>query len=379
MTRRRIIIIALLALSGLLSTQTFISTSVVAAEQLPRQLSDDTFWNLVTEFSEEGGSFPSNNFVSNELTFQNVIPSLAKNTKAGGVYLGVGPDQNFTYIVALRPRIAFIFDIRRQNMLQHLMYKALIEISSDRADFLSRLFSRERPADIDPASSAQELFRAFDGVRQNSDLFLENVATIRKQLVEKHGFPLTPLDENGIRFILSAFFSGPDLTYRGPASRQNVGNRRMPSFEELMMETDDAGDARSYLASEENFRILQDLERNNLVVPLVGNFAGDKAIRRVGEYLKDHDATVTAFYLSNVEQYLFDQGDDWSKFYHNVETLPLDSTSTFIRSWFNGLAPPFSRGLRGWSVSLLCPMQDLLSAFQSGDVKTYRDVIDMSN
>ena len=379
MTRRRVIITTVLALSGLIGgAQFFNSSFLVAAEELPKQLSDDAFWSLVAEFSEEGGSFPSQNFVSNELTFQYVIPSLTEKTKTGGVYLGVGPEQNFTYIVATRPKIAFIFDIRRQNMLQHLMYKALIEISTDRADFLSRLFSRERPADVGPGSSVQELFRAYDVVENNSDLFLNTMDAIKKQLIEKHGFPLTPSDESRIRFVFSAFYFGPNLTYRGPTTVRLVGSRQMPTFAELMMQTDEAGEARSYLASEENFRILQDLERNNLVVPLVGDFAGEKAIRRVGQYLKEHDATVTAFYLSNVEQYLFEQGDNWSKFYRNVETLPLDSTSTFIRSWFNWLGVSVANN-SAWPVSLLCSMQDLLTAFHSGNVSTYRDVIGMSN
>ena len=65
--------------------------------------------------------------------------------KPGGVYLGVAPDQNFTYIVATAPRLAFIVDIRRGNLLQHLMYKAIFELSVDRAEFVSRLFSKRRP------------------------------------------------------------------------------------------------------------------------------------------------------------------------------------------------------------------------------------------
>src|SRR5215212_3888557 len=120
------------------------SPRAVAQSVVPAKLSDSAFWKLVTDVSEPGGSFRSDNFVSNETTFQWVIPDLLRTTKPGGVYLGVGPDQNFTYIVALKPKIAFIFDIRRQNMLTHLMYKALLETSSDRADFISRLFSRAR-------------------------------------------------------------------------------------------------------------------------------------------------------------------------------------------------------------------------------------------
>jgi len=89
----------------------------VLAQSLPTRISDQDFWRMVTEMSEPGGFFRSDNFVSNEITFQWVLPELAKTTKTGGVYMGVGPDQNFTYIVAMQPRIAFIVDIRRQNMI----------------------------------------------------------------------------------------------------------------------------------------------------------------------------------------------------------------------------------------------------------------------
>src|SRR5580692_6052757 len=91
-----------------------------SAEELPARLSDETFWKMVTDYSEPGGSFLSDNLVSNELAFQDVLPELTGDRKPGGVYLGVGPEQNFTYIAALKPKIAFIFDIRRQNLIEHL-------------------------------------------------------------------------------------------------------------------------------------------------------------------------------------------------------------------------------------------------------------------
>jgi len=50
----------------------------------------------------------------------------------------------------------------------------------------------------------------------------------------------------------------------------------------------------------------------------------------VGSYLKDRGATVSAFYLSNVEQYLRQDGK-WSAFCRNSAALPLDETSVFIR------------------------------------------------
>ncbi|MEO6879287.1 MAG: hypothetical protein ABI205_12460, partial [Gemmatimonadaceae bacterium] len=124
-----------------------------AAQSIPAKLDDSTFWKLVGDLSEPGGFFRSNNFVGNETTLQWVIPRLQRAATSDGAYLGVGPDQNFTYLIALKPKIAFIVDIRRQNLLTLLMYKALIEPAPDRAEFVSRLFSRRRPLGLDSTST----------------------------------------------------------------------------------------------------------------------------------------------------------------------------------------------------------------------------------
>lgn len=357
-----------------------VTRPTIAGVEVPAQLSDQEFWQMITEFSEVGGYFRSDNFVSNETTFQFVIPELMNTIKAGGIYLGVGPDQNFTYIVALQPRMSFILDIRRQNMLQHLMYKALIELSADRVEFTSRLFCRPQPAGLDASASAEELFDAFGQVDRSRQLYNENLAAIINRLKEHHGFTLTSEDEKSIEYVFNAFYvGGLDLNYNGPANVGLGGRGRMPSYAELMMQTDREGLNRSYMSSEETFRILQELENRNLVVPLVADFAGPKAIRAIGDYLREHNASVSVFYLSNVEQYLFQQNDDWSRFFTNVGTLPLESNSTFIRSIFNGLIPPRSTGFGLRSASVLSPVQNLLKAFGTGQLRTYYDVIQMSH
>ena len=350
------------------------------ADLLPAKLSDSVFWRLVTTTSEPGGYFRSDNFVSNETSYQWVIPDLLRTTRTGGVYLGVGPDQNFTYLVALRPKMAFIFDIRRQNMLTHLMYKALLEQSADRADFLSRLFSRPRPPHLDTLSAPESLFVAYQLVPPDSAAYRRNIASIVDQLSKKHHFTLSPDDTASIGYVYRSFVAyGPDITYNSNQGRSGYG--RMPSFAQLQIETDSAGLHRSYMANEANFRVLKQLESDNLIVPLVGDFAGPTAIRAVGTYLKDHRAGVTAFYLSNVEQYLFQQGDDWRHFFDNVGELPLDSTSTFIRSVFDGAvyyrgAPPFGGYMR--ARQMLASMLAQVTAFKSGKLMTYSDVIESS-
>ena len=83
---------------------------------------------------------------------------VGKQVKPGGIYLGVGPDQNFSYIVHTKPTLAIITDIRRQNMLEHLWYKALFALSNTRAEYLSLLVSRETPR-VNADASLQQILR----------------------------------------------------------------------------------------------------------------------------------------------------------------------------------------------------------------------------
>jgi hypothetical protein len=283
------------------------------------RLSDQEFWRLATESSEPDGYFRSDNLTSNEVLFQRVIPDLVERTGGGGVYLGVGPEQNFTYMAALRPEMAVIFDIRRGNMLVQLMYKAIFELTRSRAEFVSMLFSKPRAREFAAQPSAVDLFAAFEKVPADEPSYLRNLKAIRERLTLVHGLPLSARDLEGIEYVYRAFYS------RGFAVRYS------PTYAELMTATDSAGVPRSYLADEASFAFLKELETKNLVVPVVGNFAGPKAIRAVGAYLKGREATVKAFYLSNVEQYLYQDGK-WAAFCRNVAALPLDVSSTFIRT-----------------------------------------------
>jgi hypothetical protein len=329
------------------------------AQSLPTKLSDSAFWKLVTDISEPGGMFRSDNFVSNEITFQWVIPDLLRTTKPGGVYLGVGPDQNFTYIVALKPKMAIIFDIRRQNMLTHLMYKALIEQSTDRADFVSRLFARPRPSGLDSTSSPELIFGAFATVPPDSARFRRTITGMRDWLTKTHGFALSEEDLNTIAYVYESFVSyGPDITYNSN-QRNAFGRGSMPSYAALQVATDSDRVHRSYLSTEASFRTLKEIETNNLLVPVVGDFAGPKAIRTVGQYLKERKATVTAFYLSNVEQYLTPDAL-WNRFCANVSSMPLDASSTFIRSVRGG-----GGGLRGGATAGVNLFSSSLGAMQA--------------
>jgi hypothetical protein len=310
--------------------------AAASGADFPPKLTDKEFWDLTELVSEANGDFQSDNFLSNERGYQVVIPDLIAAAKPGRVYLGVGPEQNFPYILALKPAIAIIFDIRRGNLHEHLLYKALLEMSADRADFLSRLFSRKRPDGLTSASTVEQLMLAYEAVAADEELYKANLKAVSDWLTSKHGFALHPDDLQGIDYVYKvAFFSGgPDLTYNMGRSGRGGGGGRGGfggggSYAAIQSLDDGRGVNRGFLGTEANWLALKEFETRNLLVPVVGDFAGPKAIRAVGKYLKEHGGVVSAFYLSNVEQYLNRSGVE-DRFLCNVAQLPLDDTSTFI-------------------------------------------------
>ena len=325
---------------------------------LPDRLTDEQFWALVADLSEPNGYFRSDNLLSNEVWLQYVIPDLLAIARPGRVYMGVGPEQNFTYIAALKPAMVFITDVRRGNLDLHLMYKALFELSADRAEFVGRLFSRPRPEGLTGASSVREIFRAYAMVKEDQKLYDANYQAILDHLQKTHKFALTPEDAPGIAYVYEYFFKyGPDLTYWMSGGMGGRGGRNSPTYADLMVATDESGTLRGFLASEENFQVLKTLHSKNLFVPVVGNFAGPKALRAVAAWLKKHNAMVSAFYLSNVEQYLYMDGI-WMDFCRNASELPIDDSSQFIRS-YRGPGPGGFGGGASLSQGIFPMVQDL--------------------
>ena len=336
---------------------------------LPTELTDETLRKMIDEFSEPSGYFMYENYLSNERSYQDPIPSLLNVAKPGRVYLGVGPEQNFTYIAALRPSMAFIIDIRRQNMLELLMYKALFAMAASRAEFVSMLFSRKPSRTQAESANVYQLFSAYNDAAPDHEFFELNLKRIKAQL------HLNSNDEKVVEQVYRVFFAiGPDLSYSSTDSYAPAG----PSYADLMTLTDANGRNWSYLASEESFRAVKEMHRKNLIVPLVGDFAGPKTIRSVARYIKDHQATISAFYLSNVEMYIL-PSPQWKGFCANVASLPVDESSMFIRFLIGRYAYALSAnafGLR--NVSVISPMIDVLTGVTKGYPPSYYNLIHAS-
>jgi hypothetical protein len=329
------------------------------APALPERLSDAAFWGLVSSISEPGGYFRIvDNFTSNENEIGRLAGRLETMGAQGGVYIGVGPEQNLTYIAALKPPMAFIVDIRRQAVMQHLMFKAIFEMSNDRADFISLLFSKPRPAGIERETPIPQIWNSFSKVRTDSDLAAQNHAAIVDRL-KKHQFTFTAEESSQLDLLLDAF-----VQY-GPSIMTNSGGRgggNNWTFEDLTgASLDDAGQPQSFLSTDEHFQTVKTLHEKNLIVPVSGDFGGPKAIREIGAYLHERQAFVRAFYVSNVEQYLF-QDDKATAFYENVAALPLHDSAVFIR--------PYAMRQSYGTAEPLCGIVRFLAAAKAGRAAT---------
>lgn len=332
------------------------------------------FGSLVEKLSEPGGYFDTDNLISNESSYLHAVTGLRSHRIQAGAYIGVGPDQNFSYMAAIRPEVALIVDIRRDNMLEHLIFKALFERSRNRMEYLCLLFARPPPSDL--ASWDIRDVEQLVGHVAETPSTRESVALARAAVDETiagFGVALSESDLATIdRFHRAFIVAGPALRFTSHGRRPRF---YYPTYRDLVLERDLQGERASYLVSEDDFQFLKRLQEEDRVVPVVGDLAGDQAMAAVGEWLAGQELTVSAFYTSNVEFYLFRAGT-YGRFVRNVGLLPLDDRSVVIRSVFQTAFGPHPNTVPGYfsaqTVQWLAPLP---GAWSAGGLRSYWDVV----
>ncbi|MBW3552622.1 MAG: hypothetical protein KY466_03880 [Gemmatimonadetes bacterium] len=333
---------------------------------------DTTFAGLVAALSEPAGYFDTDNLISNESSYLHVLGALDSLGVRGGAYIGVGPDQNFSYIAAVRPSIAFIIDIRRHNLLQHLWLRALFEAAPTRLGYLCLMVARRCGGPSD-GLSAEALATRVDAAPPLPD---------RDRAIERvlgraaaYGVPLEADDSAAIRSIHRRFAdAGLDLRFNthGRAPRPYY-----PTLRGLLLERDLDGRRASYLADEAAYAFVRGMEVDGRVVPVVGDLAGPHAVRAIGDAVRSKGEVVSAFYVSNVEFYLFGDGT-FRAFIENLAALPADRSAVLIRSVFRarrslpGSVPGYA------STQLLHGVPALLRAWEQGRITSYAALVEAS-
>jgi len=332
-----------------------------------------SFAALSARLSEQGGYFDSDNLISNETSYLHVIPKLKELGITGGIYIGVGPDQSFSYIAKIRPKMAILIDIRRDNLLQHLLYKSLFARARNRVEYLCLFFGKPVPKTRGWENrSIKELVEYIDGAQSDAKLFEKTVANVRKD-VQSYGIPLSASDLETIVKIQRAFYgAGLEIRY---SSYHRPPRSIYPTYRDLLLETDLAGQQQNYFAGEDDFQFLKKLEEQDMIVPAVGDLSGPQAVKAIGQYIAEQKERVSAFYLSNVEFYLARQGT-FDKFVENLKSLPIDNRSVIIRSYFNYYAPSHPQAEPNhFSTQLLQRIEDLLKQCSTGECDNYNDIV----
>jgi hypothetical protein len=357
---------------------TFPTYPVQAAPPAPITPPESTFGKTFLRLSEPGGYFASENVVSNETSYLHVLDAMRRVGVKGGAYIGVGPDQNFSYIAAIRPDVAFMFDIRRDDMLEHLLFKAVFAMSRNRVEYLCTMLAKPVPADLTAwtSRSIADIIAYVDKTPASVELAKSSEKEIERR-VAAFGIPLDANDIYTISIYRAAFIrNGLDVQY---SSIDNRGMGNMPVWRDLLVEVDRAGNHLNYLAADSLFQFIKGMEAANKIIPVTGNVAGPTALRAVGDEIRARRLVVSAFYMSNVEQYIMRDGS-FPLFAASVKTLPRDDRSVFIRSIFASGRGGYSYhplSVAGYnSTQLLQSVNTFVTEFDAGRIVTYGDLVD---
>ncbi|MDX1393674.1 MAG: hypothetical protein R3195_04765 [Gemmatimonadota bacterium] len=335
----------------------------------------DGFAQTVSALSGPGGYFDTDNLISNESSYLHAISDLRAAGIRGSAYLGVGPGQNFSYIAEIDPEIAIIVDIRRDNVLQHLIYKAAFEASVTREQYLAILLGR--PAPSDPAELAEAPIEAIlEGIEASPSTEASRTTARREVLERIRGFGFSLVDgdlETVGRFHDEMIAYGLDLRFR---SHGRAPQFYYPTLRRLILEVDREGEAVSYLSTNERFQRVRQLQLDDRIIPVVGDLAGDVALPAIGAFLTERGLSVSAFYTSNVEYYLFGRRT-FGRFVENLRILPLTDESVIIKSFFPG-------GFRGehplqqpgyYSTQLVQRALGLVDGWDAGGYRDYWSIV----
>ncbi len=331
------------------------------------------FGRVVEQLSEPGGYFNTDNLISNERSYLHVLSAFDRLGVHGGAYIGVGPDQNFSYIARIRPTIAFVIDIRRDNLLQHLMFKALFACARNRLEYLALLLGRPTPATIDRWN--EQSIESIIAVIDTSTTTAQSASAARASVlafVQRSGVALSANDMATIKRFHNEFIAGGlglQFTTTGRAPQYYY-----PTLRQLLLERDLDGQTSSYLAHEADFQFVKSLEARNLIIPVVGDLSGAHALSSIGLLIAQRGERVSALYASNAEDYLLRDGT-FPRYARTVTLLPRDAKSVIIRSYFGGEGSHPESVTGYYSTQLLQTINSFSGDVANGGIISYRQLV----
>ena len=372
-TCRTAALLAIAASSMRAQTSVAAPPRTTTASQAETTDSARAFGRLVQSLSEAGGYFDTDNLISNERSYLHVVGAFERLGVRGGAYIGVGPDQNFSYIARIRPSIAFLIDIRRDNMLQHLMFKALFARSRNRCEYLALLLGRAAPTGTDQWNerSIDALVALMDSTpvteRSAAAARVAVMAEVRASGVTLSADDLATIERFHRTFITSGL--GLQFTTTGRAPQPYY-----PTLRQLLLERDLDGRRASYLANESDFQFVKSLQQQHRIIPVVGDLAGPHALPSIGRLVAQRGETVSALYASNAEDYLLRDGS-FPVYARSVAALPHNARSVMIRSFFGGNSAHPESVAGYYSTQLLQTIDSFNDDVRLESIVSYRQLV----
>ncbi|MFO0951312.1 MAG: hypothetical protein U0835_09210 [Isosphaeraceae bacterium] len=323
---------------------------------------DETFGSLGRGLSERTSAPPGDNFFSNEDSYPRVAGSLARRVPTGDVYLGVGPDQNFTFIAHTRPSLAIVLDYRRRNTLVHLLHKALMCLSADRFDYLSRLTAR-RPVRSRSDAGLDDLLARFRTAPLDPALLQENVGEVARLLRSCDAVR----EEEWLELAsIQARIAGPGLEARFLALRM------YPTLARMIATHDREGSPAHWLAAEGTYQRVRSLQLGDRILPVVGDFAGTAALPALASWMRHRGLKVGVLYVSDVEFFLLRAGK-FGAYVDNLGRLPWASEAVVVRTSTRPIEHP-ERVPGDSATTIVRPVAAFLDQARAGRVRTVEDL-----
>ncbi|WP_406700394.1 hypothetical protein V5E97_16420 [Singulisphaera sp. Ch08] len=323
---------------------------------------DATFASIIRELSKRETGPAADNLVSNEDSYPRVTAEVARLCPPGQVYLGVGPDQNFTILAHAKPRLAFVMDYRRRNLLLHLVHKALFTLSTDRIAYLMRLTAR-RPGRLPSDPSANDLVTAFSEAKFDRGLLEQTIVEVATILQ-----PLGVVSEPEWKAIatIQAKLAGPGMNARFLALPM------YPTLGKLIRTCDRQGTPAHLLASEALYQFVRGLQQGDRLIPLVGDFSRPPSLPRLGAWLRAHALRLSLLYVSDVEFFLLRAGR-FASYIESLEELPWETGAQVVRTSTREIAHP-DRAPGDSSTTVIQAIGSFLKSARAGEIKTVEDL-----
>lgn len=324
--------------------------------------SGEAFGRLLAALSEPEAGRAADNFVSNEDSFGRVCDDLQQQAPAGSAYLGVGPDQNFSYLARCRPALAFVVDFRRGNALVHLLHKAIMERAEGRVAYLARLMGRD-PGPIAGTPSADELVTRFAAAPLDPARLDRSIADAVAGLIAREA--IRP-DEVDAFATIARRLAGPGMNARFLALAM------YPTYGTLVRARTRQGRPAHFLADEASYQAVRQLEQADGVLPVVGDFAGKVTLRAIGDRLRRADLRLGVFYISDVEFFLLRAGR-FPAYAANLDALPWHPDAVLIRTSTREIDHR-ERVLGDSATTILRPVARFLERARAGAIRSDADL-----